>query len=105
MAPAEEALRSYVEKLNPADPTRPLLSNADGEVVASGEEYLRRLVSQVTRPVRWDLTMDGLAALGVDRTIELPPAGTLTGLVRRALKGTVTTPFAVKTPANLEELS
>ena len=101
----EEALRSYVEKLNPADPTRPLLSNADGEVVASGEEYLRRLVSQVTRPVRWDLTMDGLAALGVDRTIELPPAGTLTGLVRRALKGTVTTPFAVKTPANLEELS
>ncbi|TMZ52728.1 ACP S-malonyltransferase, partial [Klebsiella pneumoniae] len=39
------------------------------------------------------------------RTVELPPAGTLTGLVRRALKGTVTTPFAVKTPAHLEELA
>ncbi len=105
MASAEEALRTHAGKLAPSDPTRPLLSNADGGVVTSGEEYLSRLVSQVTRPVRWDLTMQGLAALGVDRTIELPPAGTLTGLVKRELKGTVTTPFAVKTPAHLEELA
>jgi [acyl-carrier-protein] S-malonyltransferase len=105
MAPAEEALRGHADKITPSDPTRPLLSNVDGKVVTSGEEYLRRLVSQVTRPVRWDLTMQGLAELGVDRTIELPPAGTLTGLVRRELKGTVTTPFALKTPAQLEELA
>ncbi|OQO89279.1 ACP S-malonyltransferase [Saccharomonospora piscinae] len=105
MAPAEEALRAHAEKLSPADPIRPLLSNADGEVVADGAEYLARLVTQVTRPVRWDLTMRGLATLGVERTVELPPAGTLTGLVKRELKGVVTTPFALKTPAHLEELS
>jgi [acyl-carrier-protein] S-malonyltransferase len=46
-----------------------------------------------------------MAELGVDRTVELPPAGTLTGLVKRELKGTVTTPVAVKTPAQLEELA
>ncbi|MGW3963861.1 ACP S-malonyltransferase [Amycolatopsis sp. NPDC005003] len=104
MAPAEEALRAHAAELTPADPTRPLLSNADGAVVTSGAEYLARLVSQVTRPVRWDLTMDGLASLGVTRTIELAPAGTLTGLVKRQLKGVVTTTTALKTPAELAAL-
>ncbi|MFE0026574.1 ACP S-malonyltransferase [Amycolatopsis sp. NPDC059021] len=101
MAPAEETLRKYAVELSPADPTRPLLSNADGAVVTSGAEYLERLVSQVTRPVRWDLTMDGLVSLGVTSTLELAPAGTLTGLVKRQLKGVVTTTTALKSPAEL----
>jgi [acyl-carrier-protein] S-malonyltransferase len=101
MAPAEDALRAHAASITPGDPTRPLLSNADGAVVTSGAEYLERLVKQVTRPVRWDLTMDGLASLGVTRTVELPPAGTLTGLVKRQLKGTVTQTIALKTPAEL----
>ncbi|MFF5988934.1 ACP S-malonyltransferase [Prauserella flavalba] len=104
MAPAEEALRALAEEITPSDPVRPLLSNADGTVVTSGGEYLERLVKQVTRPVRWDLTMRELAALGVTSTVELPPAGTLTGLVKRELKGTVTTLVALKTPANLEDV-
>ncbi|MFD2469796.1 ACP S-malonyltransferase [Amycolatopsis silviterrae] len=104
MAPAEDALREHAAGLSPADPARPLLSNADGQVVTSGAEYLRRLVAQVTRPVRWDLTMDGLVALGVDRTVELAPAGTLTGLVKRQLKGVVTTTTALKSPAELAAL-
>ncbi|MEU4246815.1 ACP S-malonyltransferase [Amycolatopsis sp. NPDC026612] len=104
MAPAEEAMRAHAAELTPADPTRPLLSNADGTVVTSGAEYLARLVSQVTRPVRWDLTMDGLVALGVTRTIELAPAGTLTGLVKRQLKGVVTTITALKSPSELAAL-
>jgi [acyl-carrier-protein] S-malonyltransferase len=104
MAPAERALRAYAEDITPADPTRPLLSNADGAVVTSGADYLERLVNQVTSPVRWDLTMDGLVALGVTSTLELPPAGTLTGLVKRQLKGTVTTTTALKTPAELAAL-
>lgn len=99
MAPAEEALRTYAEKLSPADPARPLLSNADGTVVASGAEALRRLVSQVTRPVRWDACMATLRELGVTAVIELPPAGALVGLVKRDLKGTAT--LALKTPDDL----
>nr|WP_281272734.1 ACP S-malonyltransferase [Prauserella muralis] len=104
MAPAESALREHAARITPADPVRPLLSNADGAVVNSGREYLDRLISQVTSPVRWDLTMRGLAGLGVTGTVELPPAGTLTGLVKRELKGTVTSLVALKTPANLEDL-
>lgn len=102
MAPAQEALRAHAAGIAVREPVRPLLSNADGAVVTGGAETLRRLVDQVTRPVRWDSCMDGLRDLGVAATAELPPAGALTGLVKRALKGTATT--AVKTPADLEKI-
>ena len=102
MAPASDALREHAARITPGDPQRPLLSNADGAVVDSGAEYLERLLTQVTNPVRWDLTMDTLASLGVRETVELPPAGTLTGLVRRQLKGTVTSTVALKTPTELD---
>lgn len=101
MAPAEAALAAHAAEITPADPTRPLLSNADGAVVASGTEALRRLVSQVTRPVRWDSCMATLRELGVTAVIELPPAGALVGLVKRELKGTAT--VALKTPDDLDK--
>jgi len=87
MAPAEEALTEFAGKITPSDPTRTLLSNADGTAVTSGTELLSRLVRQVTAPVRWDLVMGRLAELGVTAILELPPAGTLAGLVKRAVKG------------------
>src|SRR5699024_3029867 len=102
MAPASTALREYAAGITPADPRCPLLSNADGAVITSGSDYMERLITQVTSPVRWDLTMDTLASLGVSETIELPPAGTLTGLIRRQLKGTVTSATALKTPVELD---
>lgn len=104
MAPAEDTLRAHVADLSPADPARPLLSNADGAVVTGGAEYLERLVAQVTKPVRWDLTMQGLVGLGVTATAELPPAGTLSGLVRRELKGTVSSAVALKKPGDLDDV-
>jgi [acyl-carrier-protein] S-malonyltransferase len=100
MEPAEEAMRSYAAEVSPADPTRPLLSNADGTVITHGAEALRRLVAQVTRPVRWDSCMATLRELGVTAVIELPPAGALVGLVKRDLKGTAT--VALKTPDDLQ---
>jgi [acyl-carrier-protein] S-malonyltransferase len=99
MAPAEEAMRRHAAGVSPADPTRPLLSNSDGTVVTDGAEALRRLVAQVTRPVRWDSCMATLRELGITAVIELPPAGALVGLVKRDLKGTAT--LALKTPDDL----
>jgi [acyl-carrier-protein] S-malonyltransferase len=69
------------------DPARIILSNLDGSAVVHGREMLQRLVRQVTAPVRWDLCMKTLRDLGVTGVIELPPAGTLAGLVKRELKG------------------
>jgi [acyl-carrier-protein] S-malonyltransferase len=102
MEPAREALRERAKDVRVADPTRPLLSNLDGQVVSGGAEMLTRLVGQVTSPVRWDVCMATMAAMGVTTTAELPPAGTLTGLAKRELKGTVT--VALKTPADLDKM-
>ncbi|MEU4802572.1 ACP S-malonyltransferase [Actinosynnema sp. NPDC023587] len=102
MAPAEEALRARATAITAADPALPLLSNADGAVVTSGPDVLNRLISQVTHPVRWDSCQATLAARAVTAVAELPPAGTLTGLAKRELKGTPT--LAVKTPDQLDAL-
>jgi [acyl-carrier-protein] S-malonyltransferase len=87
MAPAEAALGALAAGATVADPAHTLLSNLDGTSVTDGSEMVERLVRQVTAPVRWDLCMQTLKALGVTGVIELPPAGTLAGLVKRELKG------------------
>src|SRR5690349_13649822 len=55
MAPAETALAAAAGGVTVHDPARTLLSNLDGTAVATGAEMLRRLIRQVTAPVRWDL--------------------------------------------------
>ncbi|WP_306368406.1 ACP S-malonyltransferase [Nocardiopsis sp. CC223A] len=100
MAPAVERVRAAADTLSPSDPVVPILSNADGAVVESGKEYLDRLVSQISSPVRWDACTRTLADLGVTALIELTPAGTLTGLAKRALRGIDL--LAVKTPEDIE---
>ena len=57
-----------------------------------------RIVGQIANPVRWDLCMETMSDLGVTGILEMPPAGTLTGIAKRALKGVET--FALKTPTS-----
>ncbi|MCI2263967.1 ACP S-malonyltransferase [Sediminivirga luteola] len=100
MAPAQDDLAAYARQLQVSDPAVTLLSNADGKPVRSGTDVLSSLVSQVTRPVRWDLCQAELASLGVTGLLELPPAGTLVGLAKRELKGVET--FALRSPDDLD---
>jgi [acyl-carrier-protein] S-malonyltransferase len=99
MAAAEQELAAVAGGVPTADPHKILLSNLDGTAVSSGREVLLRLVRQVVAPVRWDLCMASLADLGVTAVIELPPAGTLAGLVKRALPGVEI--VKVETPEDL----
>ena len=99
MAPAVEILAGYAAAMSTHDPRIQLLSNADGQVIHDGRDVLKRLVAQVSRPVRWDLCMATMADLGVTALIEIPPAGTLTGLAKRALPGVET--LALNTPDDL----
>jgi len=100
MAPAVAALRDAAADVTVTDPAVTLLSDADGAAVTTGKEWLERIVTQVAAPVRWDLCMRTMADLGVTALIELPPAGTLTGLARRALPGVAQ--LAIKTPDQLD---
>jgi [acyl-carrier-protein] S-malonyltransferase len=87
MAPARAELDGLVGGLRPAEPSRLLLSNADGHAVPTGAEALARLISQVTSPVRFDACLATMQELGVTAVIELPPAGALAGLAKREWKG------------------
>ena len=100
MAPAAAALRDAAAQVSVKDPAMTLLSDADGAAVTTGREWLERIVAQVAAPVRWDLCMRTMADLGVTAIIELPPAGTLVGLARRALPGVAQ--LALKTPDQLD---
>ncbi len=99
MEPAIAHLARLSRAITTHDPRTRLLSNADGQVVQSGRAYLGRLVKQVANPVRWDLCLQTMADLGVTGLLELPPAGTLTGIAKRNLKGIEL--FSLNTPDQL----
>jgi len=99
MAPAVGTLAALARSIYLHSARLPVISNADGTVLHSGREILTRLVTQVSSPVRWDLCMATMADMGVTAVLELPPAGTLTGLAKRALPGVET--LALSTPDDL----
>ena len=100
MAPAVDDLRTAAAGVAVRAPAVVLLSNRDGAAVTSGADWLERIVTQVSAPVRWNMCMQTMAELGATAIIELPPAGTLTGLARRAMPGVAR--VSLKTPDDLE---
>ena len=83
MSPAVEPLRTLAATISTAPTTISVISNKDGEVVTDGAQVLTRIVNQIANPVRWDLCMETMKKLGITGVIELPPAGTLVGLLKR----------------------
>jgi len=101
MSPAVARMEVLARGVSSRDPRIRYISNRDGAVVHSGRELVGRLVNQISNPVRWDLCMETMRELGVTGLLEVPPAGTLTGLAKRALPGVET--FALKTPDQLDD--
>ena len=103
MASALDGYASAADGVATSEPTAKLLSNADGQPVASAADAMSKLVSQLTRPVRWDLCTETMRADNVTAIVEFPPAGTLAGIAKRELRGVPT--HAVKSPADLDGLA
>jgi len=100
MQPAQDALSAFADGITASDPSRLLLSNSDGTAVETGRGTIRRLVAQLTSPVRFDSCLAAMRDIGVRGVIELPPGGVLAGLVKRELKGVPV--VAIKTPDDLD---
>jgi [acyl-carrier-protein] S-malonyltransferase len=103
MATAAEGYAAAAEAVTTAEPTATLLSNADGQAVASAADAMAKLVNQMTKPVRWDLCTETMRQQNVSAIVEFPPAGTLAGIAKRELRGVPT--HAVKSPADLDGLA
>ena len=100
MQPAIEPLRVLVANTHVHDPVATIISNKEGARVTNGREFMDRIVAQIANPVRWDLCMSTLKSMGVTGVIELAPAGTLVGLLKRAEPSIET--FALKSPDDLD---
>jgi [acyl-carrier-protein] S-malonyltransferase len=98
MEPAVETLRALAATIEVNDPTCGVISNKDGAVIRDGREILDRIVAQISNPVRWDLCMTTLSE-NVSGALEVPPAGTLVGLLKRAVP--IVETFALKAVADL----
>jgi [acyl-carrier-protein] S-malonyltransferase len=103
MASALDGYAAAAAAVQTSEPTVTLLSNRDGKPVASAAAAMEALVAQLTQPVRWDLCTATLRDLEVTAAVEFPPAGALTGIAKRELRGV--TARAVKSPADLDALA
>ena len=100
MEPAVAPLREIAAALEVHTPHSPIISNKAGNIVNDGRETLDLIVNQIANPVRWDLCMEQLQKSGVTGVIEVAPAGTLAGLIKRAVP--TIAQFAFKSPADLD---
>lgn len=98
MESAVAPLRALAASLEVQDPKCGVISNKDGAVIRDGREILDRIVAQISNPVRWDLCMTTLSE-NVSGALEVPPAGTLVGLIKRAVP--IVETFALKAVADL----
>jgi [acyl-carrier-protein] S-malonyltransferase len=103
MESAVAEFRRCAESIEAIDAKVGVLSNRDGAVLHSGREILDRIVAQVANPVRWDLCMETLQSVGISGAIEVAPAGTLVGLLKRGVP-TIES-FALKSPEDLAAAS
>lgn len=87
MAHARDQLALHRAEFPASDPTLTLWANEDGSVYTQGDAFVDEMVRQLSQPVRWDHCMSSMLEAGVTGLIELSPAGTLTGLAKRGMKG------------------
>ena len=100
MQPAVEPLASLASTIATRPVSIQVISNKDGQVVTDGSEVLTRIIDQIANPVRWDLCMETMKSIGITGVIELPPSGTLVGLLKRAASEIET--FALKSADDLD---
>jgi [acyl-carrier-protein] S-malonyltransferase len=83
MADAAEGMRQVLAGVAFADPTAPLLANADAHLLTAGETCRAELVDHLTTGVDWVAAVEAMAAAGVTTFIEVGPGKVLTGLIKR----------------------
>ncbi len=88
MKPADERLAEVLAAVE-LKPTRtPVWSNVDARPHTDPAEIRPLLVRQVLSPVRWEETMRGLLAAGVEAFYEIGPGRVLAGLLKRVNRKT-----------------
>jgi [acyl-carrier-protein] S-malonyltransferase len=83
MAGAQPKLEAALRAIPLNLPAVPVISNVTAQPHGASADIHRRLVEQVTSPVRWEDSMRFLIAQGFTRFIELGPGTALCGFLKR----------------------
>ncbi len=83
MQPAADKLRDALAEVDIHEPRFPVIANVDAAAHGSAEQIRDALVRQVTSPVRWQRSIEGLIEQGTSTFVEIGPGRVLTGLMRR----------------------
>lgn len=100
MAPAADAMRHALAKVEKKSPVVPVVANVRAAPVSDAEEIAGLLVTQVTGQVRWRETVEWFGANGITTLYEIGSGKVLTGLARRIDKNI--SGVAVNTPADID---
>ncbi|WP_105385745.1 ACP S-malonyltransferase [Neorhizobium alkalisoli] len=100
MAPAADAMRHALDKVEKKNPVVPVIANVRAAPVYDAEEIATLLVTQVTGQVRWRETVEWFGANGVTTLYEIGSGKVLTGLARRIDKNI--SGLAVNAPADID---
>ncbi len=82
LMPAEKQLAVDLDRCSFADLRCPLVTNVDAQLIRTGAEARDALKRQVSRPVRWQETIQRLLDEGVRTFVEVGPGKVLLGLIR-----------------------
>jgi [acyl-carrier-protein] S-malonyltransferase len=83
MKPADARLAEALAATTITPPVVPVWSNVDARPHTDPAEIRGLLVRQVLAPVKWEETIRGLLAAGVERFYEIGPGRVLAGLLKR----------------------
>jgi [acyl-carrier-protein] S-malonyltransferase len=83
MQPAADRLAGELARISFQAPSVPVVTNVEAAPSQDPERLRSLLVQQVTAPVRWEESIQKLAALGVTQAVEVGAGAVLAGLVKR----------------------
>ncbi|HEX4420802.1 MAG TPA: ACP S-malonyltransferase [Kofleriaceae bacterium] len=91
MKPAADQLAAALAGIEIASPSVPVVANVTATPTQDPAQIRALLIEQVTAPVRWEESVQAIAALGVTRAYELGSGSVLKGLIKRIAKSIETT--------------
>jgi [acyl-carrier-protein] S-malonyltransferase len=83
LQPASEKLKDYLVSIEFKTPTIAVINNVDVEILDDPASIKDALVRQAAKPVRWQETIQAMAAQGITQVVECGPGKVLAGLTKR----------------------
>ena len=83
LQPASEKLKGYLANIEFKAPIISVMNNVDVQILNDPSAIKDALVRQAAKPVRWQETIQAMAAQGVTQVVECGPGKVLAGLTKR----------------------